>query len=493
MKRNYLLIAAGLFCALTMQAQKKVVASLDFEDPSQKGAFKTDWALTPELGFYGDYVNYKESDTWDEQCKEDPHSGEYCFMAANSGNVGYTWDRGFKLSFPMQLETPYRVSFWAKVDPSYSGPDGGGNRTIESTELTSWLSKGMENYDKSILSYGLDHVTGPSADVLFNGEWQHVTYLVYNPTAEAQDATMPSWQGGGVFPIPFGGDGTTTYRQFFEDKLPEVYFFIANMFCPVTYYLDDIVIEENVAVKEVTYSSEIIKIDFGYATNITSLANTNGGTISLEPSCVSVTQDGEPVEVAYVEGKSDGFLYIFVNEELLEDSEVVVNFTGDDRLLYTAAARPSSNTTGDVVVFPVEDEKAYWDEEVYAEALAYGVPTVKRSTPVNGSFNLLAEEVTELSMTFTSKIDISKAKGSLQNGKAKKDVTSLMSLSADGLTITVPVTAEDLADGVNVFAVDGLQNETGTEKNISAEISFEIGEVSGDGSLLVVYKSDFEI
>ena len=41
-------------------------------------------------------------------------------------------------------------------------------------------------------------------------------------------------------------------------------------------------------VKEVTHSEEIIKIDFGYATNIAALANANGGTISLDPASVSV-------------------------------------------------------------------------------------------------------------------------------------------------------------------------------------------------------------
>ena len=49
MKKNYLLIAAGLLGAASLQAQT-VVASLDFEDESQKGAFKTEYALTPELG-----------------------------------------------------------------------------------------------------------------------------------------------------------------------------------------------------------------------------------------------------------------------------------------------------------------------------------------------------------------------------------------------------------------------------------------------------------
>ena len=56
MKKNYLLIAAGLLGAASLQAQT-VVASLDFEDESQKGAFKTEYALTPELGFFGDWAD----------------------------------------------------------------------------------------------------------------------------------------------------------------------------------------------------------------------------------------------------------------------------------------------------------------------------------------------------------------------------------------------------------------------------------------------------
>ena len=497
MKKINLLIAAGLMCTASMQAQT-VVASLGFEydseDKSKVEAYKTDYALDKDHGIYGDWVNYKESDTWNEMCTDDPHSGEYCFMAANTGDVGQTWDRGFKLSFPMKLETPYRVSFWAKVDPSYSGPDGTGQRTIESTELTSWLSKGMEMYDKSILSYGMDHMTGPSADVKFNGEWQHVSYVVYNPTAEAMDATIPGWQGTSTFPISMGGDGEESYRDHFDAKLPEVYFFIANMFCPVTYYLDDIVIEEGVTVREVTYSDEIIKVDFGYATNIADLAKGVNGTASFDPSCVTVTQDGEEVPVLYVEGKSDGYLYIFVDEQLYDDSEVIVNFTGAEGLLYgngDASKRPSSET-GEVAVFGFQNEKAYWDETVYAEAAAYGTPAMKRSVPVNNSFNLKPEEVQEVSITYTSKVQLTKnAKAVLKHGGKTTDFTEGMKLSSDALTVTVPVSG--LEDGAYTLVVTGLKNETGTETANDAEVSFEIGEVQGETSAQVVYQSDFTI
>ena len=488
MKKNYLLIAAGLLGAASLQAQT-VVASLDFEDESQKGAFKTEYALTPELGFFGDWVNYKDTDEWDERSQDDPHSGEYCFMAANTGAIGQTWDRGFKLSFPMKVETPYRVSFWAKVDPSYQGSDAGGGRTLESTELTSWLSKGMENYDKSILSYGMDHKNGPRDGVLFNGEWQHVSYVVYNPTAEAMDATIPSWQGGGVFPARFGGQDGETYRSHFEEKLPEVYFFIANLFCPVTYYLDDIVIEEGVTVREVTYSDEIIKVDFGYATNIATLAKANKGTLSLDKDLVTVTINGEEAEVVYVEGKEDGFLYINVAAQMFEDDEVVVSFKGSEEMLYSSANRPSSDTTGNVQVFGFKDEKAYWDETVETVFAAWGKPTMKSSVPVNNSFNLKAEDVKEVTVNFVSAVNIKNASAVLIKGAQKTSLTSAMQLSEDKKTITIPVSG--LTDGAYKLVIENLKNENDEYADEPAEVNFEIGAPSGNADEEIAYVSDY--
>ena len=486
MRRIYLLIAAGLMCTASMQAQT-VVAQLGFEDGEKEGAFKTEYSLSPELGTYGDWVNYKESDEWSEKCNTDAHSGEYCFMAANTGAMGWSWDRGFKMSFPMKTETAYRVSFWAKIDPtttySVSADGSEGDERTEDTKLTSWLSKGMENYDKSILSYGLNQVTG------FTGDWQHMAFVVYNPTAEAMDATIPSWQGTGVYPERFGGDGATTYREFYDAKLPEVYFFIANMFCPATYYLDDIVIEEGVTVKEVTHSDEIIKIDFGYATNIASLAKANKGTVVLDKSLVKVTLDGEEVDVVYVEGKEDGFLYVLVDAQMYDDTEVVVSFEGAEELLYSSSDRPSSDTTGNVQVFGFKNETAYWDENVETEFLAWGQPTVKTSVPVNKSFNLKPEDVKEVSMTFTSAVNMKNAKARLIKGAKKTDLTAGMKLSEDGKTITMPVS--DLTDGEYEVVIEGLKNADGTVTAEDAVITFEIGEPQGDTEEVIAYQSDF--
>lgn len=497
MKKNYLLIAAGLLCAVTMQAQRRVVASLGFEDDDPK--YTTTYSLTAleerpswwgednanvngkDVGFiHGDWVNCKNTDQWTEKYDINPHSGEFCFQAMNHGSKLNPWDRGFKIGLEdVKEETPYRVSFWVKVDPT--------DENNETTVLTSWFSQGVEELDKSIPNYGIDQskelISGKTLE--YTGDWQRIVYQVFVCKKSVIDATHASWQGNNIFPW---GDGTQSYWNYFGEQFPDMYFFIANMFSPATYYLDDILVEENVTVKEVTHSEEIIKIDFGYATNIAALANANGGTISLDPASVSVLQDGEPVSVSFVEGKSDGFLYVFVDDELYDDSEVLVNFVGDSRVLYTATQRPTAET-GDVAVLGFEDEPAYWDPEVYAVALAYGKPTLKRSVPVDQSFNLNSEDVNEISLTFASKVSLKGAKAILV-GSSKKDVTSDMQLSDDKLTITVPVSG--LADGPYDFIIENLMNEDETETTEEIKISFEIGEAEGDGATKLVYESNWE-
>ena len=199
MKKINLLIAAGLLCTVSMQAQKRVVASLGFEDGDAK--YTTPYSLTAleqrpvhwddnnknqngkDLGFiHGDWVNYKSTDQWTEKCTDDPHSGDYCFQAVNGGvQMGNTWDRGFKIGLEgVQELTPYRVSFWVKADPetTYSVKANGEtvDETTEPTKLTSWFSQGTEELDKSIPNYGFDQckelLSGKT--MTLNGEWQRV-------------------------------------------------------------------------------------------------------------------------------------------------------------------------------------------------------------------------------------------------------------------------------------------------------------------------------
>ena len=253
MKKMYLFVVAALMGASSVQAQT-TIASLGFEAGDAK-AKSSQYALTPGKSIFGDWVNVKDEDAWDEQYTGEVKSGEFALHAENADPDGNSWDRGFKIAqLPIKESTPYRVSFWVK------GPEGG--------KLSSWLSQGIENFDKSICTpsghnFGLDQVT-------LNGEWQHMSFVSFYKNADVLNSVIEnqSWVGGSVFPEEFGGDGTETYKEHFGGKLPEEFFFVANMFSAGEYLLDDIKIEEGMTFNEATFFSDVIKLDFGFQTNI---------------------------------------------------------------------------------------------------------------------------------------------------------------------------------------------------------------------------------
>lgn len=474
----------GLSSAFAASQAQTVVAKLGFENGDEK--MTTEYALTPNIGnIYGDWVNVKENDDWTEQSTQ-AHSGEYAFCAENHGDEGFSWDRGFKIGVPAKKETPYRISFWVKAEPTFVDANG----ETQNTKLTSWLSKGMENFDKSCVASDGTNFGVQLTDGL-TGDWQRISFVSFTPSTEVMKSIVDSqsWVGSAQWPAQFGGTGES-YKDYWGGEIPEMYFFIANMFSPVTYYIDDICVEEGVTVKEATFNSEVVKIDFGYKTNLAELAKKNKGTLVLDPSLATVTRNGEEVDVDYVEGKEDGFLYVFCDAEFEEGDDIKVTFKGDDRILYTSVARPSLDIDGDVVVMGCTNEKAYY-EDFNVEALAWSAPMMLSSTPANFEFGLKAEDVKQISITFNTEVDVKKATASVE-GKGKVQPLT-MTVAEDGKTVKMDATGLTLADGEYKVVLKGVTNSIGYASEEDIVLTFTIGTTSGEGGeVTVAYKSDFE-
>lgn len=488
MKKIYLTMSAALVAA-SMSAQKaKVVASLGFEDGDAK--YTTEYALTPDLGsIHGDWVNVQADDAWDEKVSGDAHSGEYCFQAINIGDAdANNWDRGFKIGLDdVKLQTPYRVSFWLKAPSTFTDAEG----NEQPTKITSWMSKGMENFDISLMGqdkseFGLNAVTG------ITGEWQKFTFVVFTPTRELVKEVVDSrsWVGSTAFPEAFGGGGET-YKDHFLGEIPEMYFFIANMKSPVDYLLDDILVEEGVAIKGTSFNTEVIKVDFGYKTNMADLCKYSNGTAIFNTSCASIKVNGEDAEIDYVEGKSDGYLYIFPTEPLNEDDVVEVTFTGDPRLVYTAAVRPTAETGDGVQVIGCEDDIATFDSDIQVEALAWSNPVIESSNPIKGQFGIDSKDLTEITITFTNTVDIKQATAKLIVDNDEDNPISVnMTLSDDKKTITIPVS--NLEEGDYNLVIEKLINAIGSVATEPTTLSFSIGEGSGSGEVIEYYALNME-
>ncbi len=489
MKKLNLLMGLGLFAA-TMSAQAQTtIVSLGFEQGDATGKSSA-YSLTPGLSTYGDWVNVKDGDVWNEQFADDVKSGEYAFQAVNGSTTGQTWDRGFKIAgLDIKENTPYRVSFWVKADPTYSNDEG-----TKNTCLTSWLSQGIENFDKSINSpsganYGVQMTSG------MTGEWQYISFLSYYTNAETLNNIIAnqSWVGNAVYPESFGGDGTQTYAEYYDHKLPNEFFLIINMYSPTTYTLDDIKVEEGVTFNQALFDPgfDVIKLDFGYPTNIGKLAAANEGNLSLDPSCVKVVVDGVEKPAEFVEGKNDGFLYIFLYEgELAEAEDVKVSFTpgADCPIVYDTDRRPSSDVEGDMAVLGFENETAYYTEGIDALPSSWSAPKMVSSVPENESFEIDGATFNNVCVTYDKELSLNYASATLTKNGVETDLTDAMTLSEDGKSVNIAISG--LADGEYTLILSGIANKMDIPAEGDQSITFAIGADTDDSKSEVIYSTN---
>ena len=482
MKKIFTLVAA---LCITMMANAQVVAQLGFEVSDQK--YVTEEALTP--GYYGDWVNVKEIDTWDEAYSDDAHSGDYCFMAENGDEEGYTWDRGFKLgNLQIKDNTPYRVTFWVKAEePTYFDADG----AEQNKKIMTHLSIGIENFDNSFVTpsvadYTLEHTKG------LTGEWQRITFNAFYTNLDLQNQVLDSksWVGTGEYP---GGAGET-YREHFNNSFPEKYFLVINMYSPGTYLLDDILVEES-SFGNVTFNYDAVKIDFGYPTNIANLAKAaDDGYAHFDPSLIKITSGDKVLNVEYLEGHKDGYLYAFLAEDdvLDDDAEIVVTLTTPEEIMYNTEKRPAPYTDGDADMAAVsfENELGYFDADIDELSSVWAPAKVISTSPEDGSFELESATLKSVSFTFDKKVFIDYASASLVSNGIAKNLTSGMTLSEDELTINVALPT--LADGEYSIVLSGVCNEAGVECEGDQKITIEVGESSDDSKSEVIYASDFD-
>ena len=285
------------------------------------------------------------------------------------------------------------------------------------------------------------------------------------------------------------------------DPFPNEYFLIINMYNPGEYLLDDICIEEGVTFNEATYSgsTSTIKLDFGYPTNIAALASANNGSFTLDPSCVKVTINGVEATAEFVEGKSDGFLYIFMPEDVYmgEDDDVRISFTpaADCPIVYTDDKRPSADVESEMKVLGFQNEKAYSDDAMDAPLpSAWSPATMVSSIPENESFEIPSASLTNIAVTYDKALSLSTASATLtwkdNFGEKSLNLSTAMSLSEDGKTINIAVS--NLSDAEYTLTLSSVENSYGYPCDEDQVITFSVGEDHDTSTSEVVYQSDFD-
>ncbi len=479
MNTRLLLLTLGL-SATGLAAQAQEVLRIGFEASETKGQYAT--ADDPEqAGFFADHINLQAGDVWDE-AGTDAHSGEYALLVQNANDFqGNTWHRGFKIrNVALEPGTSYRVSYWVKADATYMMADG----TSGNTSVKNSLSIGIENVEAPIVSqegkeYYYNYTSG------MTGEWRHIKNVVFFTDKATQDAYFDNYNKNTYE----DEEGNTKYYAEGMTGFPEKYFITINLYNPGTYALDDIVLEK-ATVAGADFNDCAVRIDFGYPTNLADLAKAAGGSVSFDPSVVTVRVNGVEQKPDYVEGKADGKLYAFFETLVLESTDKVeVDFAGDSRILYSGASRPSTDIESEMAVLPFSAEAADFADDIEEIPDAWSAPKLLSTVPENESFEISSADLKQVTFTYNKKIDITTASAVLSSNGMQTDLTGGISVAGDGMTLVVPVS--DLADGEYVLTVSGVASAYGETATEDQAVSFQVGADSDDTTSEDVYVSDF--
>lgn len=204
------------------------------------------------------------------------------------------------------------------------------------------------------------------------------------------------------------------------------------------------------------FQNDVVRIDFGGDTNIKDMVKAADGKRVIFPNeCASASVNGEAATLFSVEGRPDGFLYVFINEPIAENEtdKVLVSFTNPTdenlRIKYTGGA-----WEGEAVPSVANLECAFSDGLGENYTYLADIPVIASANPEDGSFNLPVG-LKEFKVTFGTNADASQI-------TAKLDGENLTVSPNSGFATEFTFTrtaAGDLSNGTHILKVDNVWPE----------------------------------
>lgn len=240
------------------------------------------------------------------------------------------------------------------------------------------------------------------------------------------------------------------------------------------FYFDNIVFGYTKKVASVENNEECIQILFPAYTNMPDLilAKVGNKARMVLPDELAgnfkVTIDGQDATIGTIEYDKAGQLYIFLEDEMTEDSKVVVNFTNpaeeDFKLIYTNG----DNVGNAVENFQSESE---FNGEIEAVPFAFGVPDIESADPEDKSFGIEAS-LNQFIVVFDKAVMGDKIEAKLDGEKLN------VVLGEDGATATLTRTGTAaLAEGQHTITITKVYAATDVQLTESASftLTFTVG------------------
>ncbi|MBQ5573439.1 MAG: hypothetical protein IIU69_04070, partial [Bacteroidaceae bacterium] len=349
------------------------------------------------------------------------HAGEFESMGAQGGERYFKYMASgegdpcedykanlFVRNVPVDDNTSYRLSMYVKASK------GEGQMNID-------LLRGFYNSEKQFSMTG-EQNSGEfklSKTTFTTDRWERVTMMSYYQNDSVANRYMYQagyWWSSSWKAIVPGDD-----KEYNMIVQPDQYFVrLAFMGPGVTYYVDDMALTKS-WIGGAEYYQNIMRVDFGYETNLAELANaTPQKAIKLPTEYFKISgtdnYTGEyfdEIPVSAAEYHNDGYLYMWIDEEESFDyyEDVKVSFTNptDEKLQlkYNGSLYPMALDTNWVnagkIVPDFAGEPAFYNPSVSALSMEQMPPVYDSSEPEDGSFNL-ATDTRSIDITFNKNI-----------------------------------------------------------------------------------------
>jgi hypothetical protein len=438
--------------ALTLQAQTQIL----------NYGFETSDQLPGVVDTVNLYDAWKEAGGTFSYQGQPAYEGDNAFSFSSpeaAGAAGGAWERVLRFTnLPLEENKSYRVSFYLQADK-------------EDAQLGVALMRGELNADMPLVCApttedGAAVQQKTTISDFSAGNYVRKTAVFWSPSLEIQKERFNEVKSTG--------------------ELPDGVFLRLSFLTANTYLLDNVVVEEaNIA--GVDYAGDAVRVNFGYSTNAAALAKEADGTLVVPVSAFKLTVDGEAVTPESAEIKEDGYLYLFLTEDvyLSEESKVALSYDGSiEGLKYSTTVAPESWTEPNRPVLAFEGEQGYYNDNIEATSVAYEEAELKTSDPEDSSFEL-AETISEFTAVFNKEVYTTETEN---NAAPVATLTSdlgfeeALAVKAGQETLSTQITfvrtgTEPLAKAAYTVTIEGVTNAKDVARETPVSFSFEVGKV----------------
>lgn len=379
--------------------------------------------------------------------------------------------RGVKL----EEETSYRLVFYTKASDPEANLQAGIYRGYFSCEKPISLDGSSGNqFLINKTEFSTDH-------------WERNTLMIFYQNDSVANTNMYNngywWSNTWKTTDPETGNEYDKIQQF--DKY---YLRLSFRYPGRDYFVDDISLYKS-TIGGAEYNSDILRVNFGYETNLAELAKKDlTGAIELPGEYFTLTAEygGEPymLDVLAAEYHNDGYLYIWLDDDSFDGLENVrISFRNPEdptlQLRYTGVFYPNSLDTEWVnagkIIPDFENEFAVFNPEVTAVSKLFLAPVVTNSIPENGSFNL-DQETNSIKIRYSKEVYVNTS-----GGTADEFNPILFLNTSNGREIWTPTDYDD-----EDYTVTFSRPRNSTTK-LSGDYDFEVVNArSGKGEMYQV-------